>query len=353
MAQLSIPLDQLRGIILNLGIPIDNKSYNNRIGVICPYHDDTNFGNCFIFAEDSALKCYCCGKYISLINLIMDNRGYSYSDAMEFAGVENSYYPSKRQQNNVEKREDTKYVNHNNTALTKFNPNDYLYTKRRRYTIEFMEHFKIKKCYEGFYKDYMIIPLNEANTFEARKIYEEELIIKLLGITEDNLKKLRSMYLIWRKDNKNINNEITEYLDKPRTHYPHGTLKDKPILFNQSNLNYNEDLYITEGTASLPQIWTHKSKNCTCTFGSQISDMQLQTLKSFKKRKIFIPDNDTASMIMLQKICKLVPQVYVINITSNDTDDDYIQDIINTTPVLASYYIIEKQLLNGSEIIVK
>lgn len=42
------------------------KDYGSYKSVLCPYHDDTNFGNAFVYFENNVwnFKCFACGKFI-------------------------------------------------------------------------------------------------------------------------------------------------------------------------------------------------------------------------------------------------------------------------------------------------
>jgi DNA primase len=111
------------------------------------------------------------------------------------------------------------------------------------------------------------------------------------------------------------------------------------IIFNVDNLDYEEDLYACEGIGSIPKIYNNISENVTCTFGSNVSDYQINLLSRFKKRIILIPDNDQAGNKMIIRMFRELKNLHLIITAFEDTDDEYIDDILNTDIISAKNYV--------------
>ena len=60
------------------GIEIQRKS------ILCPYHNDTHYGSCRILPGGTKAYCYVCTKSFNAVDLVMDNTGYSYPNALKY-----------------------------------------------------------------------------------------------------------------------------------------------------------------------------------------------------------------------------------------------------------------------------
>jgi hypothetical protein len=65
-------------------------------------------------------------------------------------------------------------------------------------------------------------------------------------------------------------------------------------------------------------------------------------LGEFTKRKIIIPDNDEASLLTIEFLNNLIEDLYVIDIISDDKDDNFIDDIKKFKILKASSYLLKK-----------
>lgn len=352
----------------SLGIKHSDKpNTGNWLSIICPFHEDKNLNSSFIHLETSIFKCHACGAPpTNIIGIVKHVTRCNYKSALEFIGLEIEDYPGKRESSEKEEEEKLPSISYNLDLEDLGEESSYPpYLKDRGFTKEFCDYFNIKQCKNSWYLGYIIIPILEANTFEARKIFERDTICQmrheLFNGDDDSwfkdyyltsLPDLRDWYYSWRNKNKNIDNKYTIYMDKSKTLYPKHSLRDKPVIFNQNRLNRNEDLYITEGIAGIPKIWAHITKNITATFGSEISKKQINILNEFKGRKIVIPEapvdrnQTTASDKMISILYKNVDNIWVIPVAEQDTSTRFIEDFRDNMENLieGSRYIIRKKI---------
>jgi len=331
------------------------------VNIICPFHKDSSTGNSSINLYSGVIHCFNCKKKKHVLKLVQEQLNISYKEAFE--KVTNNIVNSVKQVNDLSflsknkleeickpKSNKTNFNYIDGKQLESFNPKDYYYTRVREFTKDFCNQFNIKKCIEGYYKDYFIVPIIDSEqkiyTFEARKLSQRELM-KAAGINDFVLKEVIDTNMLKIKDGKvfsKTDNNFVEYGDeflfflKKKVLYPSNSMIHE-TLFNIDNLNYNEDLYISEGIGSIPKIFNNITTNVTCTFGSEITEKQIELLNRFKNRKIIIPDNDQASLIMIESLNVQIKNLYVIDIRSEDTSRNFIADINNAEIKKASKYL--------------
>lgn len=73
-------------ILREVGIDYEEAG-ENRLMVICPFHDDTH-PSCGVWADSGWFKCFACGKTGSLADLIAETEGVSWGDAKRMIGGE-------------------------------------------------------------------------------------------------------------------------------------------------------------------------------------------------------------------------------------------------------------------------
>jgi len=330
------------------------------VNIICPFHKDSSTGNSSINLYSGVIHCFNCKKKKHVLKLVQEQLNISYKEAFE--KVTNNIVNSVKQVNDLSflsknKLEEICKLKSNKTnfnyidgkQLESFNPKDYYYTRVREFTKDFCNQFNIKKCIEGYYKNYFIVPIIDSEqkiyTFEARKLCQKEMM-RIRNFTEESLKqfiavrglKIKKGELYSSVDNQVVYDEELKYLVMKKTLYPSGTMI-KDILFNMDALFYDEDLYVSEGMGSIPKIFNNITTNVTCTFGSEITEKQIELLNRFKNRKIIIPDNDQASLIMIESLNVQIKNLYVIDIRSEDTSRNFIADINNAEIKKASKYL--------------
>lgn len=363
-----ISSDKIISTLNRLGIEhADFPNSGNWLDTLCKFHFDRNLGAAFINLDTSVFHCYSCGATTNLIGIVKHVQNIEYASACEFIGVERQSYPGARnepQEQVNDALEEVKSKINYNLSLIDFDPTSIEYTNQRGWTTEFVDCFNIKFCNSGFYNGYAIIPISEAQTFEARKLNEKDLLITFFKIDEKlanimSLPRLRAKFKQWCKDNKDLVNQVLKKevinwelknLLKGKTLYPSDSLRKKPCIFNQDKLDRNSDLYLREGVSGIAKIWTSISKNVSATFGSEISKKQFEVLSQFK-RKILIIDNDIAGMKMLKSLVYNVPEIYVIQIDGEDTDVDYIDKVKNATiQDGAQFYLNSLEIFNKERI---
>jgi hypothetical protein len=112
-------------------------------------------------------------------------------------------------------------------------------------------------------------------------------------------------------------------------------------------LDRGQDLYICEGIAGTPKIWSNLSKNVCAVFGAAVSDRQVDLLNEFTGRKIVIPDwdmeNNTwdkATLQMIFRLNKSIADVYVLPVEADDCQDTFVDEILKK-PVSAGEFLLD------------
>jgi len=156
---------QIINTIDRLGIKRDGSQPNHKgwLSILCPNHDDENFGSCSINLNSGFIKCFACGygdkgNVKGIVSLVKEKLGYTFKEAKQF--IEEGFYV-KLDHTVIEK--ETKKVErkrklYNFTSID-LNPDEWQYTKTRGFTKEFIDTFNIKHVITGWYKDYFIIPI--------------------------------------------------------------------------------------------------------------------------------------------------------------------------------------------------
>lgn len=325
-----------------LSLGIEYKSRGPSLLIKCPnpsHGVDEHFGNCSISfkGEKPYAKCFACGFGGDLLDVVQVVRNCSFPEAVSFLNGEiRSDYFLKPRVNNSGRNRENKTKNNSSSITAADIPKEtspiselrsWQYLGERGFSEFYLRHFNIGLCqYPGVYYNYMITPLPEGNTFEARKIAEYETFLSL-GF-EGSLKEMRSIFRIWQEENPELS-ELPEvqYLSRPKVLYPSGTMQGKPFIFNQNELDYSQDLFICEGTAGVPKVWNNLSRNVTATFGTEISPLQIEILSKFKGRKIFIPDQGDPALIMLDRVSQILSGCHVIPVTSEDQEPDHVEQL--------------------------
>jgi 5S rRNA maturation endonuclease (ribonuclease M5) len=278
----------------------------------------------------------------------MNERGLSFKETLKFIRGNNDYIantpyvPIEEKDTKFESKYFNKEKNKYNFLSLPIDPDKFFYTKERGFTIEFCKTFGIEHVLSFPYSDYYCIPIidteREIYTFEFRKLMEYEYLkkryesdipfnrLKTIFKNEcDTNNLILDNYKVW-KDVVELSDSNLLYLLETKVKYEkNSTLK--MTLWNIDNLKFNETLYLVEGIGSISKIWSHISKNVTCTFGSKLTKEQLDILKLFKKI-IVIPDNDEAGRQIVKCMSGDLRNIlFVIDINKEDTDIDYISEI--------------------------
>lgn len=338
-------------------------NHKNWLAILCPNHNDKHFGSCSINIHSGAINCFSCGYKRNIISFVKDHTGIQdfkellvYLEANFYINYNSIGYTIQKEKQ-IDKIEVSKKINTNihNFRTEKINCSKYKYLVDRGFTNEFCSYFNIERVLSTDYCDRFIVPIinteKEIETYEFRKLMQYEYYQKYFN--ESNiidkhiqefetfceLNKIRYDKGVLYKNNIEYFNDTIKYLLSPKVKYPVASRINETI-FNADNLNYDEDLYVCEGIGSLAKIWLYISKNCTCTFTSNISDSQIDDIfKRFKKRIILIPDNDNAGNKMIMRMFRELKNLYILTTIFEDTDEDYVNDILNTEPISASDYV--------------
>jgi len=309
---------EIVSILDRLGIKRKNKPSKDWLGIACPLPQhgsiDKVINNCSVNLKTGVIHCFACGS--GHILTFAKNLDIKISEKPTALIKEEKPKPKKI------------YIEDNNYLFTHVPliPNKFYYTVRRGFTQEFCNTFNIRHCLSDIYDDYMIIPIidknKNINEFEARKLKEYE-ILKFLYKSTASYERLKNSFRI--KEKLKEFDIYENYLTKPKVLYLSDS-RIKETLWNIDNLDFNNTLYIVEGVASIPKIYTHITKNVTSVFGSEVSEDQIEYLKQFKKI-IVIPDNDPAGVHMIELLNLELRNFSVCNIQVEDTNPYYIEEI--------------------------
>ena len=319
---------QIITLLNRLGIPYQNKSTKGWMPILCPMHDDKHFGSASINLSSGVIHCWICGS----IHILKVNKDMDFSDL----GNTVSAIPTKKEKVIIKKPSIVDGI----YAFTQvpLNPSLYEYTKLREFTKDFCNRFKIRLGLSGLYDGYMIIPIKDKkkniNDFEARKVQGVEILRKFYK-SKDSLFDLTSRF---KQEYPKLDpyHPHVKYLKQSKVLYSPDS-KVKTTLWNIDNLDFNSILYIVEGLGSIPKIYNYITKNVTCTFGSSVTEEQIECLKKFKKI-IVLPDFDEAGEKMVEHLHVSLTNTKLKIIETEDTDASYVNDIIrNPSLPLISY----------------
>jgi hypothetical protein len=350
-------------VLRRLGIQYRETSTDN-IDILCPFHADKSYGSCKINALTGVGHCFACKEGFNAIKLTRYINKCSYTKALEFLNIQNTYFKQsildiKDYEYEPQTPKKLEHKDYSKLNLADLDPESIQYTQKRRMPYSFFRKFNIKLCIDGFYKDYLIFPIidtvNNVYSYEARKVKEYEYLKGFLGISSDvAIQRLRKQFQLFveqnnvkLRDNRDVyvneqikdDNELLKYLLLPKTFYPKGSLLGKPTIWNYCNLDKNKELYVCEGLASLPRLYSELSNNVTCTFGSIVSDKQMELFNQFKTI-IIIKDNDLAGESYIEQFKnKCFAELYIANTKLEDTDPLFIEEIKNK-PLLYTIDIV-------------
>ena len=339
----------------SLGIKHQSKP-NNRgwIPIICIFHSDKNFGNASINVNSGVISCYRCGVSKNISTLLKE-RNSNYT-----------YIPQTNYQPEI-KKEVKKSTNIDSKLIYRFihkeidNPEDFYYLKQRGFTKEFCKEFKIVRSFTDPYCDYFCYPIidKDKNIYqtEFRKLMQMEYLQKYYKCYDLSYHQLTEQfkqqcekeniriadYKLY-KGNNIIEDKTLFYLLDKKVKYESGS-QIKNTIWNINNLNFNEVLWLTEGIGSMSRIWSYISKNCSCTFGSQILQPQIEYLKKFVQVNLVV-DQDAAGLKMASTLYSELKNLFVVDIPYEDTHEEYVESIKNCILKTPMQYTSKSMILS-------
>lgn len=346
--------EDILSTLTRLGIDYEISGDWVRFKCANPAHDDKN-PSAGIYLKTGLYNCYSCQLRTNIQKIVQLLLNCSYQEAKDFITGDRTYNIPVQKDKSIHKKKNGKKIKYEYELLTSpFSPFDYHYTNVRGYGKGFCEAYSIEVCLSNPYMDYIILPITDKkfniDTFEARKLMQYEYLKKYYNINEcfENLtkkfaeEKNEKEYKltpkgIFDRDKNRIFNHILEYLLRPKVLYPPYSYVSNTI-FDRENLDVNRDLYVSEGTATLPKL--HKiSNNVTCLFGSKVIEKQISILKNFKERIIIISDGDMASYEMIFNLNSRLPNIYIVDCTTEDTEPSFVGDIKQSKILKAGTYL--------------
>ena len=332
----------------------DQPNHKGWLSILCPYHQDENFGSCSINLNSGVLSCFPCNKKRHILGVIQDFQHCSFDEAKRF--IKNSFsFDSKIEVVEKPKKKISK-LGLENLILTEFDPSRYDYTKSRGFTLDFCKKFNIQLCLTKKYEDYFIIPIKDITqnieTFEARKLkkkerlcsyyekeYSYELEERFEGYCLRNKIKFHRGRLL--KEGKPINDEFFYYMLKPKVLYPINDGNIGKVIFNNNNLDRKKVLYLCEGFGTIPKIYLHISENVTCFFGVGISEKQIGILNEFEEI-YHIPDYDRAGYESVKFLNSVLKNKYkIIDLNIDDTSPDFVKQVKESKPLFPQEYLVK------------
>jgi DNA primase len=283
------------------------------LSILCPFHSDEHFGSCSINIDNGTISCFVCGTH-HINDLLQTNINIQFNYTKQ---------PQKEQIKHISKKlsSEKKF----NFVSMPLKPDEFYYTKQRGFTKEFCETFNIVRCFSFPYKDYFAVPIIDSK----KSIYECE---------------FRKLMQYEYTQNQNITEDIKYYIDDKKVKYePNARLKE--TLWNIDNLNRSLPLYVCEGIGSIPKLWQFISKNCTCTFGSQITLDQIEYLKEFPLVR-YTPDFDLAGYETVNKLRLYLNNLQIIDTEFEDTDEYFISSLKDTNNIMNPEKYIAKYMIH-------
>ena len=149
-------------------------------------------------------------------------------------------------------------------------------------------------------------------------------------------------------NNRLINVEARDFTkrSKKKVLYPRGGISD--TLFNYDRLDFNKPVYCVEGIFDLPKLFELGERNITCSFGAALGNKQKQLLCNIKNL-VWIPDNDEAGLMILEKLDEIMNEEWSIAFLNDfikdpgDASKEQIKEAINNR-VEAVQFFAEKHL---------
>ena len=366
---MTLSSNQIIEILNHLNIKhAERPNSNGWLLCLCPnpMHNDQHMTNASINLINGVFFCLACGYKKHLSAYVKETLNLDEDQFIEFFKNYNIKIRKKSKLNSqvIEEPKQKKLTEKSgkdiefSDVLTVLAPDKYAYTNARGFTDAFCIRYGIQRALSGFYSDYMIIPVQDSekgiNTFEARKLMEFEYLKRLYEVDVAHL-RLKSKFVsdiatYSIKYKKGIligdvplifegKSEIIKYLLKSKVFYaPHSNVNQ--TIWNRENLDYNQDLWITEGLGSVPKIYTGITDNVSCTFGSNIRESQIEILKKFNQKIIVLCDFDEAAYKMIEKLNAAKLNVWVSMCSIKDTDKQFLEKLKNCEIVEANRFLL-------------
>jgi DNA primase len=335
------------------GVTYDSKYSDKEHAVLCPYHNDSKFGNAFVNKVSGQFYCFACHKGSHVISIFRKQAGLSHAEACSRIGLE---VQAKNKVSNISQRAKKKQnVPPANSSLSNTHqltrplyhavPSKPAaishYGERRGVDKEFIDKHNIRTVTSGFYAGYAMIPMTkDCTSVEFRKWYKAEHLSRLAEAWGFPLSDPLSSELKNRLQEEN--QRLYDYLvRKPKVLYPKGQSKD--FLFRSDMTDTNRPLYITEGIMSLAKV-KKVYPNATSLFGSDISEGQIKELIKYPEL-IVLSDRDYAGIDLLHKFNSLFGSKVNVMDVPDDTDPTYREKLESPNVYSIPDYLVNRLVL--------
>jgi DNA primase len=364
---MSLTLYNINSALKDLNISTSGVIRDGWLEILCPLPShgkpDKHYGNCSIHIPTGIIACFSCQGRSNIFKLYQKAFNLTYQQALEKIHqdsvidikytpeqtITTTFYGSKAEYN---------------FTTTPLKPQKYFYTRQRGFTESFCKEFNIVQCLSGIYMDYMVTPIIDTakniQEFECRKLMEYDYLKKYFKVQDVPYYKLKNQLNKIIKEKKlrvikdklldgekeEIFDDVLKYLVKSKVLYPSNS-KNKLTLLNIDDLDYSEDLYLFEGTGSVPKTYQYITKNVSVSFGAKVTEAQIEYLQKFTHKIIHVPDFDAAGYISVKKLAPYLKDNYFIKVPKKeDTDKDFILYLEKSPLLTPSEYLSKYLKLN-------
>ena len=195
-------MDQVEYLLRQRGFDFQDGSDN--VLVVCPFHDDTN-PSLSVHRTKGVFHCFSCAESGNFTKLIAEIDGVSYEEATDIIDLGFNPQDSLAELSNLVAKADDKvrFVNEDYffSTFTEVKGIFKKYLQRRQIGDRAITRFQIRCCYEGKYRNRVVIPIrdyeNRMVSFTARSIFSgtkpKTMKLKSSKITNNSLFGLREM----------------------------------------------------------------------------------------------------------------------------------------------------------------
>jgi len=312
----------LKTLLMSLGITAEDKGHYFMAACPSGNHAD-NKPSWTVYKDTGHHVCYACGYSGSLNHLVKSLSGKGIIEFCDLGEMESFVFKNHK----INKPSEAKGfpIKKNQMIIEGIvksvfeNPSVLSYLTKRHVNKQFIEDFNI------FYMD----------------------IGKINGTPIYNRVLIPIEY-----DYQRISIEARDYTEtqKKKVIYPKGGTVN--TLFNYDNLNTKDTLYLCEGIMDIPLIYSHVSRNVSCTFGVNITVTQKEMLKQFPKICLFL-DDDTAGHALVESFDGWYENEFEITWIEDRDPGDKANTVYDIRTAIDNSYTVTEYLLLKSGLIKK
>ena len=270
---------------------------SQHIMISCPVHGNPNSTTCSVNIAKGLFYCFSCGagEHSNLQKLYYERTGHSIKRELGIATNRVPFIAPKYEQHNIDYSipPDVDLSVNIQTAAVKDIPEAYEYCKKRGFTDQVIDEFRMRFAIDGYTLNNKMSDLPEKD----RIIYFKKRL--LIPIYEHGKLLCIEGRDIYGEDAWNKNHPEIKY---KKCIYPRGGSTD--TLYQWEKLDKSKPLYIVEGLMDVVFMHTCKElKNSTSLFGATITPRQVYLLSQFSEI-VYIINNDKAGWKSFESLKK-------------------------------------------------